>query len=345
MIFLKNDYSDGVHPRIIEALSRTNLEKQLGYGEDEYTIKACNIIKDKIKKEDADIHLLVGGTQTNKVVISAFLRPIDAIIATDLSHIEVHEAGAIESAGHKIINVKSIDGKLTVKAIDFIVKSHANDFHSVRPKLVYISNSTELGTIYKKDELIQISECCKKNNLYLYIDGARLINALTCDNCDITLSEIADLCDAFYIGGTKNGAMLGEALVILNNELKQNMKWYIKQNGALLAKSRFLGIQFEELLKDDLIFELSKNSNKMAKLLSTELEKLGFEFVANPETNMVFTNISKELNNKLLKHCHYIFKYLENTDDVEARFVTSYTTTEEEIREFIKKVKEQIGED
>ncbi len=342
MIFLRNDYSEGMHPNILEALIKTNHEQHGGYGEDAHSLNACELIRKRINKPNAAVHLLVGGTQTNRTAISAFLRSFEAVVATDLAHIAVHETGAIEASGHKIIEIPSANAKLTPEMIDKVVKVHNNE-HMVKPKMVYISNSTELGTIYKKSELVEISKYCKTNNLYLYLDGARLSTALACENNDISLEEIADLCDVFYLGAAKNGAMFGEALIILNDELKSNMRYYIKQNGALLANARFLGIQFEELLKDDLFIEIAKNSNKMAKLLGDGLESLGFELVAEVETNMVFVIFSNDFSDKISKHCHFNSELARDGINIEARFVTSFATPKEDVEKLLKLIAEIKG--
>lgn len=333
MIFLRNDYSNGMHQKIIDALIMTNGEEQIGYGDDTHSKNACELIKNRIGKPDADVYLLVGGTQTNKIALSAFMRPIEAVISTSLGHIAVHETGAIEASGHKVIEMPSVDGKMTVDMIEKALTAHL-PVHMVLPRVVYISNATEMGTIYTKSELTAISEFCKKHDLYLYIDGARLSTALVCDDNDLTIEEIASLCDAFYIGGTKNGAMMGEALVILNENLKKDIGFYIKQNGALLAKGRFLGIQFETLFKDDLFLELAKNTNEMAKLLIKGLEDLNYKFIAKPQTNLVFVALPNEIHEKLQNYCHYEVENAYDENHVEARFVTSWTTHDWDIKEF-----------
>lgn len=227
MYSFKNDYSEGAHSRILNALVETNLEQTDGYGTDQYTERSVNLLKKKIDREDVDIHLLVGGTQVNLTAISAFLRPHQAAIGADTSHINCHETGAIEATGHKVITMKTNDGKLTPNLIQNVVDSHSDE-HMVQPKLVYISNSTELGTLYTKAELIDLHDCCKRNKLLLYLDGARLGSALVAEENDLTLADIAKLVDAFYIGGTKSGALFGEALVICNDELKEDFRYFIK---------------------------------------------------------------------------------------------------------------------
>ncbi|MGE5654253.1 MAG: threonine aldolase family protein, partial [Bacillota bacterium] len=241
MYSFKNDYSEGAHPRILNAMVATNFEQADGYGEDEYTLEAIELIRRRIGRKDLDIHLVSGGTQTNLIAISAFLRPHEAAIAANTGHILVHETGAIEATGHKILSQVVTDGKLTPAHIQAALDEHTDE-HMVKPKLVYISNPTEIGTIYSKSELEAISELCKARNLILYVDGARLGSALSSKENDLELSDLARLVDAFYIGGTKSGALIGEALVICCDRLKEDFRFHLKQKGALLAKGRLLGL-------------------------------------------------------------------------------------------------------
>ncbi|NMA49897.1 MAG: aminotransferase class I/II-fold pyridoxal phosphate-dependent enzyme, partial [Tissierellia bacterium] len=230
MLYFMNDYSEGAHPRIIEALTKTNMEQHVGYGLDDYCENAKDLIKKRIGQLDVDVHLLVAGTQTNIIAISSFLRPYEAVISTELGHISVHETGAIEATGHKIIEMPSADGLLKPEDIDKACNSHVDE-HMVLPRLVYISDATEMGSIYTKAQLEAIRKKCDERGLYLYLDGARLATALTCDDNDLTIKDIAELTDAFYIGGTKNGMLFGEALVIINTKLKPYMRHAIKQRG------------------------------------------------------------------------------------------------------------------
>lgn len=241
MYSFKNDYSEGAHPRILEALMENNMEQAEGYGVDTYTEQAIKLLKEKICRDDIDIHLLTGGTQTNLTAISAFLRPHEAAIAANTGHILVHETGAIEATGHKVISIDVNDGKLSPENINPILELHADE-HMVKPKLVYISNPTEIGSIYSTSELEKLSAFCKEKNLILYVDGARLGSALCSKDNDMKLSDLGRYSDAFYIGGTKNGALMGEALVICNDLLKEEFRFIIKQKGGLLAKGRVLGI-------------------------------------------------------------------------------------------------------
>lgn len=335
MYSFKNDYSEGAHSRILNALVETNLEQTDGYGTDQYTERSVNLLKKKIDREDVDIHLLVGGTQVNLTAISAFLRPHQAAIGADTSHINCHETGAIEATGHKVITMKTNDGKLTPNLIQNVVDSHSDE-DMVQPKLVYISNSTELGTLYTKAELIDLHDCCKRNKLLLYLDGARLGSALVAEENDLTLADIAKLVDAFYIGGTKNGALFGEALVICNDELKEDFRYFIKQKGGLLAKGRLLGIQFEELFKDDLYFELAKHANKMALMLKGAIVDEEYKFLTESFTNQQFPIFPNNLIEKLSEKYSFNIERVIDSNYTAIRLVTSWATKEEIVLEFIE---------
>jgi len=343
MYSFKNDYSEGAHPRILKALMESNFEQAEGYGEDGYTLKAVELIKQRIGRNDIDIHLLSGGTQTNLIAISAFLRPHEAAIAANTGHILVHETGAIEATGHKIISIEVDDGKLKASVIKAALDLHTDE-HMVKPKLVYISNSTEIGSIYHKDELEQISTFCKENNLYLFMDGARLGSALCSEGNDLELSDLVSLVDAFYIGGTKNGALLGEALVICSDPLKEDFRFHMKQKGALLAKGRLLGIQFIELFRDDLFFDLAKHANKMAGLLRNEISKAGFRFLVDSPSNQLFPILPNQLITELQKN--YLFHVWSKADDDHSaiRLVTSWATKEEAVLAFIGDMKNRLDQ-
>jgi len=334
----RNDYSEGAHSRILNALVETNLEQTEGYSTDFYTEKAIDLLKKKIDCEDVDIHLLVGGTQVNLTAISAFLRPHQAAIGADTSHINCHETGAIEATGHKVITMKTDDGKLTVDLVQKVVDTHTDE-HMVQPKLVYISDSTEVGTLYTKSELEQLHKCCRKNNLLLYLDGARLGSALVSQENDLTLADITKLVDAFYIGGTKNGALFGEALIICNNALKEDFRYFIKQKGGLLAKGRLLGIQFEELFKDDLYFEIARHANKMAILLKNALKEKGYEFLTNSSSNQQFPILPNEMIEKLSEKYSFNIERVIDNNNTAIRLVTSWATNEVNVLEFIEDLK------
>lgn len=338
MYSFKNDYSEGAHPRILNALLETNLVQEDGYGEDQFSQKAVELLKERIGRTDVDIHLLSGGTQTNLIAISAFLRPHEAAMAASTGHILGHETGAIEATGHKILSIEAENGKLTPSDIQAVLDGHPDE-HMVKPKLVYISNSTEIGTIYSKHELEDLSDFCKKNKLILYMDGARLGSALTSKENDLRLSDLPALVDAFYIGGTKNGALIGEALVICNDSLKEDFRYHLKQKGALLAKGRLLGIQFLELFRDNLFFDLASHANKMAAILSEEISKANFQFLTVSPSNQIFPILPNALITELEKN--YSFHIWEKVDAEHSaiRLVTSWATKEDEVAAFLESLK------
>lgn len=332
----KNDYSEGAHPSILERLITTNLQQQTGYGEDEFCNEAKELIKKELKHNSA-IHFVSGGTQANLIVISSILKPHQSVIAADTGHIAVHETGAIEATGHKVNTVISTDGKLTPIHIQSILDLHTDE-HMVKPKLVYISNSTEIGSLYKKNELEHLYNYCQDNNLYLFVDGARLASALTSSKSDITLEDMAKYSDIFYIGGTKNGALLGEAIVINNLQLNEDFRYHIKQKGGMLAKGRLIGIQFAELFTNNLFFELGLHANKMAKKLAEGISKKGFQFLTEPSSNQIFPIFPIELIKNLQKD--FEFFTWEKIDEKHAaiRLVTSWATIEEKVDEFLDKI-------
>ena len=335
MYSFKNDYSEGAHSRILNALVETNLDQTEGYSTDYHTKNAIELLKKKIDNENVDIHLLVGGTQVNLTAISAFLRPHEAVIGADTAHVNCHETGAIEATGHKVITMNTKDGKLTPNLVQKVVDAHTDE-HMVKPKLVYISNSTELGTLYKKSELKELHKCCIKNNLLLYLDGARLGTALVSEENDLALPDIAKVVDAFYIGGTKNGALFGEALVICNDTLKEDFRYFIKQKGGLLAKGRLLGIQFEELFKDDLYFDIARHANKMAILLKNALKEKGYEFLTDSSTNQQFPIIPNDVIEKIGEKYSFNVERVIDNKNTAIRLVTSWATNEENVFEFIE---------
>lgn len=337
MYSFKTDYTEGAHPRILNALIETNLEQEEGYGEDRYSLQAVELIKQRLGRTDVAVHLLTGGTQTNLIAISAFLRPHEAAISVSTGHIFTHETGAIEATGHKVLTVDTEDGKLTPALIKTILDYHTDE-HMVKPKLVYISNSTEIGTIYKKDELREISEFCRENKLILFMDGARLGSALCSNENDLELSDLPGLTDAFYIGGTKNGALLGEALIICRDDLKEDFRFHMKQKGALLAKGRLLGIQFLELFRDNLFFDLARHANHMADLLRTELIKTGVKFLTDSPSNQIFPILPNAVIAEL--QSMFAFHVWEKVDEDHSaiRLVTSWATKEEAVTSFINEV-------
>ena len=342
MINLMNDYNVIAHSKIIKDLQKYQTENHVGYGVDSITNEAKNLIKAELDNDSVDIHFLTGGTLTNKIALQHILKPYEAIIAADSAHIYVHETGAIESNGHKIITVPNVDGKVTVDAVHKVLKSHT-DCHMVKPKVVYISNSTEYGTIYTKSELFDLSNYCKHHGLYLYLDGARLGAAITSRYSDLSLKDICNYCDIFYIGGTKNGLMFGEALVVKNDSLKENFRYTIKQNGGMLSKGFLLGIQFKSLFTDKLFYDIAKKQNELAEYFDHKLSELFIRHYSKTITNQIFIILDKEVINKLKDNL--LFETWEDLGEEEViRFVTHLSLTKEDIDNAIKIIKEAIDE-
>lgn len=328
-----NDYSEGAHPRILEMLVKSNLEQNFGYGEDDHSKRAAEYIKNHIGSNEADIHFISGGTQTNLLASSAFLRPHQCVISADTGHINVHETGAIEATGHKVYVAESKDGKLYPQSIRDSVAYHCDE-HMVKPGMVYLSNSTELGTVYTRQELSDIRDVCRENNLILFLDGARLGSALACGANDLSLPDLAELTDAFYIGGTKNGALLGEALVIVRNELKSDFRHIIKQRGALLAKGFVAAMQFEVLFEGNLFFELGRHANHMAERLVKIIRDLRYNFYIEPFTNQLFVIMPNELLKPLSEKFRFgVIKRFDDKNSV-IRLVTSWATTKKAVDMF-----------
>jgi len=290
MYSLRDDYSEGGCPAVMSALSAAAGEQNITYGEDAHCEAAAAKILALCGDPDAEVAFLNGGTQTNLLVISALLRPYESAIAAATGHINVHETGAIEATGHKVCTIPAPEGKLTPELIESVVSAHTDE-HMVKPRLVYISDSTELGTVYTKDELAAIRGCCLEHGLYLYLDGARLGAAMTCAENDMELSDIAALTDVFYIGGTKNGALFGEALVMRCPELRRDFRYMVKQRGPPPAKGFPLGVQFEALFdggKDSLWFALAAHENEAASRIAAAAAESGYGFTARPQTNQLF---------------------------------------------------------
>lgn len=342
MIRFNNDYNCGAHPEIIKALESINNESYGGYGLDEWCFKASGEIKKYLGNANADIHFLVGGTQTNFTVIAAALRPFHGVISADTGHINVHETGAVESTGHKIHTLKSKNGKITAKQIaeeaEFFNTSDIKE-HITQPKMVYISFPTEYGTIYTKHELEEISKVCRKYKLYLFIDGARLGYGLGSNGCDITLKDLAELTDVFYIGGTKCGALFGEAVIIINDELKENFRSYIKQNGGMLAKGWLLGLQFYTLFKDGLYFEITKKADEYALDIKNAFESKGIPSYIESYTNQQFVILPNDVMEKFNKK--YIYEFEMKIDEKHScvRFCTSWSSKKEDVCELVNDIK------
>ncbi|MCI8829887.1 MAG: aminotransferase class I/II-fold pyridoxal phosphate-dependent enzyme [Lachnospiraceae bacterium] len=338
MYSFNNDYSEGAHPRILDAIVRANLEQNNGYSQDAHTAHAIRLIHCEIQDNTADIHIIPGGTQTNLLVISSALRPHQAVIAAETGHINVHETGAIEATGHKVLAVASPDGKLTPDLVKQVLDAHTDE-HMVQPKMVYISNTTEIGTQYNLAELAALSRFCKEHHLYLFMDGARMGAALTSPANDLTLAMIAELTDIFYIGGTKNGALCGEALVILNPALKEDFRFSIKQKGAMFAKGFLLGIQFKELFTDNLFYDLARHSNQMAAILRRGIEECGYAFDSESVSNQLFPILPDSILPKLSEE--FLFSVQKKADNSHTviRLVTSWATREEEAYRFVRLLK------
>lgn len=338
MYSFTNDYSEGAHPRILEALVHTNLIQNTGYGLDCHSEHAAEFIKQRLDRDDVDIHFLVGGTQTNLLAISTALRPYQAAISAATGHINVHETGAIEGTGHKVLAIPTKNGKLTPELIASCLAAHTDE-HMVQPKLVYISNSTEIGTQYKKAELEAISRFCRQHDLYLFLDGARLGSALTSSQNDMTLADLAACTDLFYIGGTKNGALLGEALVISHPALRENFRFMLKNRGAMLAKGWIAGIQFEELFRDNLFFELAEHANKAAEVLRAGIADLGYSFDSDSMTNQLFPIFPNDVIEELKKE--FTFNEMDPADDTHTviRLVTSWATPDDAPESFLRLLK------
>lgn len=335
----KNDYAEGAHPQILEALIQSNLIQQNGYGLDEYSLNAENIIRQKINNPKSKVHFVSGGTQANLIVISAFLRPHESVVAAATGHIFTNESGAIEATGHKVHGIETSEGKIYPDDIQKIIDVHQNKPHQVKQKLVYISNSTEVGTIYSKKELIDLYQFCQERNLYLFVDGARLGHALTAENNDLTLEDFGKYTDAFYLGGTKNGALIGEAIIINNENLQEEFGFHLKQNGAMLAKGRLLGIQFQELLKDDLYFDLAKQANQQAMKIKDAFTQVGCKFLSETFTNQIFPILTdSQIEQLSINFDFYVWKKLDNEKSA-IRLITSWATTNEIIEKFTTEIK------
>lgn len=330
-----DDYSEGAHPNMLKALLDTNMEQQVAYGNDTYSQEARELIRSHTGDTNPDVWFVASGTLANILTISSALRPHEAVIAPASGHIVVRETGAIEATGHKIITVPPVQGKLTPESISAALAANAHYPHMAKPRLVYISNATEVGTLYTKAELQAIATLCRERGLLLLLDGARLGAALAAPKNDVTLKDVAELTDIFWIGGTKVGALLGEAIVIPNQELRADFDFHIKQRGALLAKGRLLGLQFRELFRNDLYFELAEHTNAMAQRLSAGIREAGHSFLADTETNQVFPILPNALIEKLKDDFDFYVWQPHDADHSVIRLVTSWATREEHVDEFI----------
>ncbi|SFP97631.1 L-threonine aldolase [Lachnospiraceae bacterium XBB1006] len=333
-----SDYLEGAHPDILKRLVETNLEQSAGYGMDVYSERARELIRKACDAPEAEVYFLVGGTQTNATVIDAFLRSYQGVIAAETGHINVHEAGAIETNGHKVLALPHTDGKLQAEVLQQYLEHFFADEsyeHMVIPGMVYLSQPTEYGTLYQKEELVEIKKICERYKLPLYVDGARLAYALACKENDVTLADLAVLCDAFYIGGTKCGALFGEAVVITNSERIPHFFTIVKQHGALLAKGRIAGIQFETLFTQERYWKMGENGIKTANAIRKALEKKGYQEVFPSATNQVFICMEKAKADRLRERAQLSVWEIPDADHVVLRICTSWATKMEDVEKLI----------
>lgn len=335
-----NDYSEGAHPRILDAMVRTNLEGNFGYSTDPHSKHAHELIRAAIGRPDADVHILVGGTQTNATCLCAFLRPHEAAIAASTGHICVHETGTIEATGHKCIAMPAAPGgKLTPELVRQAVAAHPDE-HMVKPRLVYVSNTTEVGGVYTTAELEALRAVCDELGLLLYLDGARLASALACGGA--SFEDLGRLCDAFYIGGTKNGAIFGEAVCIMNPALKPDFRYILKQHGGMLAKGWLLGVQFEQLMRSGLYEELGEHSTRMAQQLAEGLKGLGVEFLFESPSNQIFPILPDEVLAKLEGAFHWEVNATLEGGRSCIRLVCSWATQQAAVTAFLLAVEQAL---
>lgn len=334
-----SDYLEGCHPEIMKRLLDTNSEQTPGYGKDRYCEEARDTIRKACGRMDADVHFLVGGTQTNATVIASVLRPYQGVVCAASGHINVHETGAIEHSGHKVLTLPSHNGKLDASELDRFVSGHFADEsreHEVQPGMVYVSFSTELGTIYSRSELEALRRVCDRWNLPLYIDGARLGYGLSAEGCDLSLGDIASLSDVFYIGGTKQGALFGEAVVVLNEGLKKDFRYNIKQGGGMLAKGRLLGLQFLALFDDGLYLKIAAEADRKAMRMRDAFAAAGCEFLVDSPSNLQFPIIDRALAERLDRSGIGYEHWCDMPDGrVAARFCTSWATTESQLQQLL----------
>ena len=339
MIYFNSDYTEGAHESILEALTRTNLEQTPGYGTDDYCRAAAQRIRTLCADDTLDVHFLVGGTQTNATVISAALRGHQGVISADTGHIHVHETGAVEATGHKVLAIPHENGKITAAQVEQVWRTHHEDDsaeHCVEPKMVYLSQPTEFGTLYSKEELEAISEVCRRCGMYLFADGARLGYGLAAADSTLDFPAMARLCDVFYIGGTKMGALFGEAVVIRNAELKPAFRYYIKRHGGMLAKGRLLGLQFDALLKDDLYLRMGRHADELADRIRDALRKNNIPLVMENRTNQVFAILTAEQLQKL--SATFVLSEQGKTADGKhlVRLCTSWATKKENVEMLVE---------
>ena len=343
MIRFDSDYMAGAHPEVLEALVRTNMELTVGYGNDPYTLQAKELVRKAIGCNDAEVMFLVGGTQTNATAIDGILARHEGVLAAESGHIAVHESGAIEASGHKVLTLPHHDGKVRAEDVErFITEFYADETyqHMVAPGMLYISQSTEYGTIYSLSELTELSEVCHSHEIPLYIDGARLGYALGSSEADFTLEDIARLADVFYIGGTKMGTLFGEALVVTNRSLLKNLFPLVKQHGALLAKGRLLGLQFGAMFRDGLYERLGRHATSLALRLKDIFRKAGYKIMIDSPTNQQFVQLPNSVIDRLRENASFDYWGPRGKEQSIVRFVTSWATTESDIDELERLINE-----
>lgn len=332
----RNDYSEGAHPEIQKALTKINDVQNVGYGLDEHSFNAEKLILQKFNCSKGAVYFVSGGTQANLLVLSFLLKPYEGVIACDTGHINVHETAAVEGSGHKIIVCPNVNGKLTAENVENTYKKYVDE-HMVKPRAIYISDSTETGTIYSENELTSLREVCDKFGLYLFLDGARLGVALTSKENDVDPSLLGKVCDVFYVGGTKNGFLSGEAIVFTNKILSENFRYHIKNKGAMLAKGFVLSAQFERAFKDNLYFNIAKSTNKTAEYIRNRLKGV-VEFTSNSPTNQLFIKLPSAKANKVMKEFGCELWQNIGKDKI-IRIVTSFSTTTKDCDELINFIK------
>ncbi len=348
MIDFRNDYSQGAHPKILDKLGRINMDQNSGYGQDEHCMAALQWVREAVGMQRAALHFVSGGTQANLTVISALLRPHQGVVAADTGHISVHETGAIEATGHKVLTLPGAEGKLLPRDIQRLSDAHTADEsyeHTVQPGMVYISNATELGTVYTKEELKALSRVCRKKNLALYMDGARLGYAMQSPSSDLSIADIAGCCDVFTIGLTKQGALFGEAVVIINTGMQRDFRYLIKQRGGMLAKGWLMGAQFEALMEDGLYFELSKEAVRLAMLMKGRLLSLKVPLLADSVSNQLFPIFPEAVISALA--AKYGFNRIQSMGGGKAaiRFCTSWATREEDVMALLRDIELALAQE
>ena len=328
-LFFMNDYGEGAHPLVMQRLMETNLEHTCGYGLDPYSLRAQAIIREKTGQPGAAVHMMTGGTSANLIALSAFLRPYEAAIAAEGGHINVHETGAIEGSGHKVLVAEGREGKVSAEGVRAVCACHTDE-HMVHPRLLYISQPTEIGTVYSLAELRALRSVCDEQGLILFVDGARLGSALTSEDCDVTLRDLAALADCFYIGGTKNGLLFGEAMVIVNPALQKDFRFMIKNRGGMMAKGRLCGLMFLTALEHDDYFAWARHANEMADIVRGAMRRAGISSFQQTATNQIFPIVTKDQRSKLEERV--AFERWGDLPDGRCvlRFVTSWATQREE---------------